>query len=379
MPIYEPKKRGQPYRVEISYVDEYGKNRKKVICNKKETLTLKQARQVESEWVSKLDTLRTGEEKECNILFDDVCKMFLEEKKIISLNTYETYEKLIRLYMIPFFGGQKISAITPAKIQKWKLWRSEQKGSIKYKNYSVKTLKAVFRYAFFYCGLKSDPSERLENFKGREMKKEMMFYTYEDFLKYEESMIRLSEEDDSLNTFRYRLFFTIAFYTGLRKGENNALQWKDIKDGRFVVSKSISQKPRGVLFVTTPPKNQSSNRTVPICNQVKVLLDKWRKICEENYYGFNEEWYICGTIHPLMDNSLDQFNRKFAKNTGLPRIRVHDFRHSFASLLINQDINIKTISKLMGHATVNETWNRYGHMYPSEDIIAIDTISKLKQ
>ncbi len=46
--------------------------------------------------------------------------------------------------------------------------------------------------------------------------------------------------------------------------------------------------------------------------------------------------------------------------------------------MINQGISIKTISKLMGHSTVNETWNRYGHLYPSEDVMAIDVISKLK-
>lgn len=86
----------------------------------------------------------------------------------------------------------------------------------------------------------------------------------------------------------------------------------------------------------------------------------------------------CG-ISPIPDTTLETAKNELCGVCGLPKIRVHDFRHSFVTLLINSDINIKTISKLVGHATVDQTWNTYGHLYPEKENEAIEMINRLSE
>ena len=107
---------------------------------------------------------------------------------------------------------------------------------------------------------------------------------------------------------------SIAFYTGLKKGKIHALKWTDI-DGKYLnVTRSISQKLRGVDRKTAP---------IPL---IKILEEHKKRWSE--YKGFNDNFRICGGTRPLRDTSLAKMNEQLAKSTGLKTIRIHNFRHS---------------------------------------------------
>ena len=79
------------------------------------------------------------------------------------------------------------------------------------------------------------------------------------------------------------------------------------------------------------------------------------------------------------DTALDNKNREFAKKAGLLHIRIHDFRHSHASLLANEGINIQEIARRLGHSKIEQTWNTYAHLYPREEERAIKILDNITQ
>ena len=75
--------------------------------------------------------------------------------------------------------------------------------------------------------------------------------------------------------------------------------------------------------------------------------------------------------------SIDKRNRKYAEAAGLPRIKIHEYRHSHVSLLANEGINIQELARRLGHSNVQETWNTYYHLYPRAEERAVEVLNKI--
>ena len=161
----------------------------------------------------------------------------------------------------------------------------------------------------------------------------------------------------------------------MRKGEIHALTWNDYKDGYISITKSLTQKLKGDDRIT-PPKNKSSVRTIQVPLPLKKILDEHYNRCKE-IDGFSNDLYICGGLKPLRDTTLENANIKFANEAGIKKIRIHDFRHSHASLLANEGINIQEVARRLGHSNVTITWQTYSHLYPKEEERAIAVLNKV--
>ena len=85
----------------------------------------------------------------------------------------------------------------------------------------------------------------------------------------------------------------------------------------------------------------------------------------------------CGGERPIRDTSLEKTNKKFSDLAGVKRIRIHDFRHSHASLLANEGINIQEIARRLGHSNISMTWNTYSHLYPREEERAVKILNTI--
>lgn len=171
------------------------------------------------------------------------------------------------------------------------------------------------------------------------------------------------------------MFFSIAFYCGLRKGEISALKWSDI-DGEYMhITRSIAQKLKG-KDRETPPKNRSSIRTLQIPKPLLNILNEHKKRCKQ-YENFSDDFRICGGALPLRDTTVEKMNKRFAEGAGLKKIRIHDFRHSHVSLLANAGINIQEIARRLGHSDIKMTWNTYAHLYPKEEEKAVEILNKI--
>lgn len=380
MPIYkmEGKKDGlQKYRVRINYIDRDGKSKQldRVAYGKDAAKELE--RQLNYD-------LKSGEAT--------ISRMTLRElyNEYIKVKETETRETTLRVqryrledHVLSHIGDVRINKLTNPILQKWKqsieAYRTKDGSpfSINTKQGIYRTFNTMLEYAVRMGYIQKNPLPNIGNFKDvYTYKTEMDYYTAEEFKKY----IAVAKECAEKNTgsmfeWNFYVFFNIAFYTGMRKGEINALKWSDITDNTIHIRRSIAQKLRGGDR-ETPPKNKSSVRDLQIPSTLTKILDEHKKRCKQ-LDGFSEDWRICGGENCLRDSTIDHRNVSYAKLAGLKHIRIHDFRHSHASLLANNGINIQEIARRLGHSNVEITWNTYSHLYPKEEERALKVLDSI--
>lgn len=376
MPIYKMngKKDGrQKYRVRINYTDSFGKAKQldRVAYGADE------AKQLERELNYKLKQETPAARMTLQDLFNEY---MISIKHEIRETTYDKLKRNLNNHVINDLGNVHLDKLTVPVLQAWKRGIEEQNFSIRTRQNRYSDFRALLNYAVKMEYLSRNPLLKVGNFKAPlQVKKEMQYYTAEEFKKFisaaRETAIE-SENQGHMNKWHYYVFFNIAFYTGMRKGEINALQWTDIKDGDYLsVTKSLAQKLKGDDRIT-PPKNKSSIRTIQLPAPLIKVLNEHKERCK-TMDGFNDNYYICGGTKAIRDTSIQNALKQYADKAGVKVIRVHDFRHSHASLLANEGINIQEIARRLGHAKISMTWETYSHLYPREEERAIKILDKI--
>jgi len=275
----------------------------------------------------------------------------------------------------------RIDRLSGKVLQEWKLW-IEQKGlSLCTKHHAYGDLRAMLNYAVRMEYLPKNPISKIDNYKDTSsLKSEMKFYTAQEFAQFIGTVKKLAQEREQkhkdLYEWAYFVFFNIAFYTGLRKGEINALKWVDIDGSYLSVKRSVSQKLRGE-DIETPPKNRSSLRTLQMPLPLIKILDEHKKRQMQCFKNFSDDFRVCGGERCLRDSSIQNKNEQCAQQSGIKRIRIHDYRHSHASLLANEGINIQEVARRLGHAKIEMTWNTYSHLYPREEEKAVSVLNSV--
>ncbi len=283
------------------------------------------------------------------ILFEEFSAKWLSDyaKISVKISTYNSYETIVRLHLNPQFGKQYLHRVSTADIQKF-VSEKITKENLKPKsvvNFLV-PLKEMFKHAVIWGFIKRDPSLYVK--RPRIELEEM------DFLIPKEIRLFLNHVKSNY----YSLFLT-AVMTGMRRGEILALKWGDIdwNSNQISVKRSIYKGE----FVN--PKSKNSIRRIVITPLLRQALEQHRLIgrtselglvfSNENGLPLNPDNLIKREFHPALDRA------------GLRRIRFHDLRHSYASLLISQGENIKFIQSQLGHSSAKTTLDRYGHLMPN--------------
>lgn len=169
---------------------------------------------------------------------------------------------------------------------------------------------------------------------------------------------------------RFYPLILLAITTGMREGELLGLQWGDIdlENGLIHVSHAI-QLLEGKGLVLTEPKTEKSRRTIKL---PPFVIDVLRGLDRSSDYVF------C-TSHgtPFSPRNLLRFFHQLLKKAGLPKIRFHDLRHTFASLLLNENVHPKVVQEMLGHSTITLTLDTYSHLLPERQQEAADKIQSL--
>ena len=366
MPIYKTgkTKNGKAqYRVFVSYKDADGKYRKI-------------SRTVYGSAEAKMEELRLIAEVDSEDRPTAITVQMLYEKYIaakegeVRRSSLEISQSVMRNHILPYLGNVRLDDLTPQRLQEWKNAISEKELKTLTKNNAYKELRAMLNFGEKIEYLSKNPIDKISPFRDAYFTHEqetLRYYTPEQFRLY----IAVAEQyrERSINDSGYYVFFNIAFFTGMRKGEINALKWSDLEGDFIHVRRSITQKTKGG-DQETPPKNKSSYRTLQMPKRLIAILEQHR-ILQQRVKGFSDDFRICGGIAPLRDSSIENRNTAFANEAALPHIRIHDFRHSHASLLANEGVNIQEIARRLGHSNVQQTWNTYSHLYPREEERAI--------
>jgi integrase len=304
--------------------------------------------------------------KNSSVLFQQVVDHYLEYYK--SHNKYSSYKSTknaIKLHILPYFENKDIHKITPKDILDWKI-DMQGKGlfAISYLNKIRTQLVALFNHMVKYFDLDKSPAAGIGGFKNKEKKTEMSFWTLDEFNQF------MKYVDDPL----YRLFFNMLFYTGIRKGEAQAVQWKDInfKKGLLNISKTWAALGDG-SYGPTAPKTPNAYRSISLDrNTLTSLLENLAEA--KKYEGFSNSFYVIGNVKPLSTTQLDRMFNKLILISNVKKIRIHDLRHSNASLLISLGADIVLVTKRLGHASSKETFDTYSHLYPDKQAEIIDLL-----
>ena len=213
--------------------------------------------------------------------------------------------------------------------------------------------------------------------------KEINFFTEEDVKKILTEATKVTDDGKLKNMYGYEIVFLI--YTGLRIGEACALCWQDVdlKNKRLAVSRSASivssvdgsQKTKEVI---STPKTKSGKRTVFLTKQAINALEKIR---EKNYKYLkaDDRVFITAVGTPLNRRNLRRSLNTIQKNahTSIQNSGLHVLRHTFATMAISKNIDLKTISQMLGHAKVSTTYNIYVHFVESNAVKALEALDNL--
>ncbi|MBP6886674.1 MAG: site-specific integrase [Oscillospiraceae bacterium] len=246
---------------------------------------------------------------------------------------------------------------------------------------SVKSLKnylsfisTVFRYAISQGVVKDNPAHGVVLPQSRPAERDC--YTLEEAQQF----LELLENEP----FNWRVFFTLAVYTGLRRGELYGLEWQDIDfDNSTITVNRESQHTSSSGTYTDTPKTRSSRRCLKIPQEVLTMLTKYKAWQTEQRLKAGDKWQESGRLfvtwdgRPLNPNSCENWLKRFFRRTGMRRVTVHSFRHLNATLLIGAGADIRTVSAVLGHSQTSTTLNIYAHSFAAQQAAASEAVANI--
>lgn len=355
MPAYKDKKRGTWY-ANFYYQDWTGERKHK--C-KRGFKTQREAKEYERNFLDQ-------QSKSSDILFSNLIENYLEDMAHrLKPTTIENKRYLIKGKLLPYFGKLRICDIDTITVRNWQnmLLNATDEQGRPYSQTYLKTinnqLSAALNYAVKHYRLASNPCQAAGSI-GKSNAEEMNIWTREQFELF------ISHVSKSA----MRLAFDILFYTGMRSGELLALTPTDVlPDKRINIYKNYA-KVKGVeMFLV--PKTPKSKRCIAIPD---FLYDEVHEYLESLYESSPDD-----RIFYFTKSALEKEIKSKAAAAGLPAIRVHDLRHSHASLLIELGYDILEIAERLGHESAKTTWDTYSHLYPDKDKKLAADLNKLRR
>lgn len=358
VPKSEETKDGKKWIYEIRYEGKRYKSKK--FATKKEALAAERAFLIEKE--------KTGSQTEMT-LGDLFIEHYNYQKDKVKRTTLTNYGRKNKNF--DSIRDIKLDKLRIQDIERWKQEMNDRKLATRTKNDLMKYLKSALNFGTKWFDFNfTSLYNKMENFTDpNEMPKEMEFYTFEEFKTF------ISVEDD----LKFKTAFETLYFCGLRRGELLGLTWKYVDFYRkeiSIVQNAVNIKGEYGHWSITTPKTKTSRRQIPIPDNLLKDLKSLKDVCKK-YYGFNENWFVFGDLTPLDSGILRCRKNQNAANAGIKQIRLHDFRHSCASLLINNGASIVLVAKYLGHSKIDETLNTYSHMFKNKLDDIVNTINKL--
>ena len=257
-------------------------------------------------------------------------------------------------YRFSDLKDKPINRITRADLIRWRSdLAADDRWSTGTKNITISYVKSVFNFASIMTGM-PDPAAGLSSLKksNAETMAEMQTWSPEEFNQF------LDCVDHEI----YKTYFETLYWTGMRRGEAIALQIPDVSsDGWMNIHASQRTASEGLK----PTKTRQSRRIMadPILLEHLLILKSTYK-----------SGYLFGGSTPLSPTTINRIFSAAIKKSGVKPIRIHDLRHSHATWLINNGVNIVAVSKRLGHASIEQTLKTYTHLLQSSDEQMMRTI-----
>lgn len=287
-------------------------------------------------------------------------------------STRESYERVIRVRILPSLGKTKLSAVTPLQLQAL-YSRLLDKGlapASVVRTHAI--LHGAFRQAVRWNILPRNPADAVSppSIPRQEMRA----------LTRDEVMTLIDSAPDPV----MKTLYAVAATAGLRRGELLGLKWPDVDFARgMLVVQRTAHRIRGEGIVYGEPKTNAARRSIRIGGFVVELLRRHRAAQLEQRLRAGPAWQDTGVIFtslhgpPLEAARVSRIFQRDLLNAALPRVRFHDLRHTAATLLIEQGVPIKAVQSTLGHSTIATTMDVYAHLTPAMQDSVAEAIDRL--
>ena len=303
--------------------------------------------------------------------------------KELAPSTYKRYIRMLETRLLPYFGHFYINKIKPTDIMQFYdllskdtqlVRKKDNNGKKTLKPLSGKTilehhrlLRAMLHKAVYWQLIVSNPAERVQPPKARKPKRR--YYDDEQCKILLENLTSLGEDQ-----IKYKVAIILTIFTGVRLGELMGLEWEDIDFRTGIVSINRSSQylaDKGIF--TKTPKTESSIREVAIPDFVVSLLEEYKlwydgqkDLCGE-FWEESNRLFIQDNGKPMHPDTVSKWFVKFVQKIGLPYLNFHGIRHTNATLLISQNVDVAVVAARLGHAQISTTFNFYVHPLASHN------------
>ena len=370
------------YHMKLSWVSAEGKRQRKSKStelpergNKKraQDMLIDFQREQEAELVANGNSAK-------DILFTDYMKQWLEKMKLqIRPTTYSGYHDNVYGIIIPYFKPMKLKLrdVTPKHIQDFYTKQRQRVKGTTVKSYHANIHKA-FKDARKLQLIDSNPMECVDPPKKEPYHGQT--YTVDEAQKI------LALVSDTI----FEIPITMMLFYGLRREEAIGLKWQniDFDNDTFLIAHTVTEtKVDGHLQMVKEDltKNSSSYRSLPLVAPVKELLlekkqsiQEYRKLFRRSYYREDSDYVCVNEIGELIKPRTlsDNFKRIIRQNK-IRNLRLYDCRHTAASLMLKNGVNMKQIQMILGHSDFATTANIYSHLDYSDKIPATETMKEI--
>ena len=318
-----------------------------------------------------------------NIKFQDFAEQWFEEYAKLNLRntSYERMRQLtVRVY--PAIGHLRLDKITSRHIQQFindlalngKSLKNSRPLSRKTAVHHLSFISDVFSYAVKMEMLTDNPCRRVTVPKGE--KKEKDIYTLEEVA----HLFQLLETAP----LKYRTFFTLAIYSGFRRGEMLGLEWKDIDWDNCVISvrrTSNYTASKGIYTDTT--KTKKSQRSLKFPQSVMDMLYEYKDEQDVEREKLGTKWvdhdrlFVKWNGEPMNNNTPYFWPKEFCEANNFRFCDIHSLRHFYASALINKGVDAAAVSGALDHSTITTTTSIYCHVFNQAQARAGDAIASV--
>jgi integrase len=315
------------------------------------------------------------------ITFNEFVKKWLENyaEPVLAPKTLVWYKQLLEARILPSFGDKKLEKIKPIDITSFygslrtthkyiKIYGDGRREERTSKGLSDKTIRhhhgiicAIFEKAIKWDVYKGDnPAHHVD--APRVERKKAKCYD----LDQANAMLKALEKEE----LKHRIAVMIALTTGARLGEIMGLEWQDIDfKSKTLEIRQASQYLPGKGVFLKDPKTETSKRKMSVHSGLLKLLETYKADQQEK--GFlcanNNRLFVTWDGKPMHPGSMSKWFPKFLTRNKLPRIKFHELRHTNATFLISQGIDVQTVAGRLGHSTSVTTQNIYSHYLQSKD------------
>lgn len=267
----------------------------------------------------------------------------------VKESTAANYTMKAEKHILPAFGDREVSSVTANHIYDFIAEKQKAGFSHRYISDIVILMKTVFKYAVRVYKI-FNPLDGIILPKKKSPEIQLLDESEQKALQH---YIGTHQNRSTMGT-------ALSMTTGLRIGELCPLQWKDIDlEKRILTVKKTMQRIQcptatsKTKLIITDPKSESSRRQIPIPDCMMGFLLKFK--------GEDDEYILTGTDKPIEPRAMQYRFRTILKNAKLPSVHFHALRHIFASNCIKLGFDVKALSELLGHSSVEITLNRYVH------------------